>query len=102
MMNRPAWPNMLSVALAALLAAVFLGPFGDLDYSWQILTGQQIIQSGQLRVVDQLSYTIAGQQLPDFEWLWEVTLYGVWQSTGYVGLKVVKLLCVVVPLAGDK
>lgn len=91
-------PNLLTVALVVLICAVFLGPFGDLDYSWQIRTGQRIVETGQLRIADDFSYTIAGQLLPDFEWLWEVALYKVWLHFGYVGLKLLKLACAFAPL----
>jgi hypothetical protein len=89
---------MLSAGIVALIAVVFLGPFGDLDYTWQILAGKQIIETGRFRVVDEWSYTIAGQTLPDFEWLWEVALYGIWQVSGYTGLKILKLTCAFGPL----
>lgn len=92
------WPNMLSAGVIALVATVFLGPFGDLDYTWQILAGRQIVHNASFRVVDEASYTIAGQTIPDFEWLWEVSLYGIWQCSGYTGLKLLKLACAFAPL----
>jgi hypothetical protein len=97
-LSRVAWPNMVSAGVIALIAAVFLGPFGDLDYSWQILAGKQIVDNGRLMIVDESSYTIAGQTLPDFEWLWDVALYCIWQCSGYSGLKLLKLTCAFGPL----
>src|SRR5262249_15841070 len=63
-----------------------------------IRTGEHIFHTGQLRPVDSFSYTIAGRPVPDFEWLYEVALYGVWSALGHGGLKLMRTLCVGVPL----
>lgn len=97
----PVWrqpPNLLSLLLVALLAANYFSPFGDLDYTWQIRTGAQIVREGQLRTADEFSYTIAGKVVADFEWLYEVVLWFVWSGFGYGGLKLLKTLLVAAPL----
>ena len=40
-------PNVLSLCLIVLLFAIYFGTFPDLDYSWQIRLGEQIVRSGQ-------------------------------------------------------
>jgi hypothetical protein len=97
----PAWkrpPNAVSLLFLALLAAAYLSPPADLDFTWQIRTGEHIVRTGQLRPVETFSYTIAGRKVPDFEWLYEVGLYGVWSLFGPGGLKLLRTLCVGVPL----
>lgn len=97
----PVWrqpPNVLSVLLVVLLAANYFSPFGDLDYTWQIRTGEQIVREGRLRTADEFSYTIAGKVVADFEWLYEVVLWTVWNSFGYGGLKLLKTVLVAAPL----
>ncbi len=93
-----AWPNVTSLFLIVLLLANYFKPFGDFDFTWQIRTGEQIIQRGELRTADAFSYTINGQRVPDFEWLYEVTLWLVWSALGFGGLKLLKTLLVVTPL----
>src|SRR5262245_17194273 len=92
-------PNLLTLLLLLLLLAVYCRPLADLDFAWQVRTGGEVVRTGQLRVADSFSYTIAGKQLPDFEWLYEVFLWGVWTASGYGGLHLVKTLCVLTPLA---
>ena len=45
MSRSPAWkylPNVLSLCVIGLMAANYFNPFADLDYSWQIRTGERI------------------------------------------------------------
>jgi hypothetical protein len=100
MSDRAAWrqmPNGFSLLLIVLLAVNYFVPFADLDFAWQIRTGERIAQTGQLQPTDTFSYTIAGRPVPDFEWLYEVLLWGIWSIFGYGGLKLVKTILVAVP-----
>ncbi|HVS37191.1 MAG TPA: hypothetical protein VMS17_16635 [Gemmataceae bacterium] len=91
-------PNLFSMIVILLLAVNYFSPFADLDYTWQERTGERILQSGKLRTTDAFSYTIAGRRVPDFEWLYEVTLAVIWNAFGYGGLKLLRTLCVGAPL----
>src|SRR5262249_49804843 len=77
----------------------YCAPFADLDYTWQLRTGGEIVRTGELRPVEAFSYTIAGTRPPDFEWLYEVALWALWEAFGYGGLKLLKTLLVAAPLA---
>jgi hypothetical protein len=92
-------PNVVTLAIVALLAANYFGCLTDLDWSWQVRTGQRIAESGSLRLADTFSYTIEGKLVHDFEWLWEVILWHVWDLFGLGGLKFLRVVCVVTPLA---
>jgi hypothetical protein len=96
-MPRPPWkqpPNLFSVVFVLLLAAAYVTPFGDLDYAILIRLGELILRTGQLRPPESFSYTIAGRDVPDFEWLFELVIWGVWQTCGYGGLKLFKVLLI--------
>jgi hypothetical protein len=73
-------------------------PLGDLDFAWQVRTGERIIRTGVLRQPDSFTYTIAGKELPDYEWLYEVAVAAVWNVAGWGGLKLLKTALVVTPL----
>jgi hypothetical protein len=92
------YPNLFSIFLIVLLATNYFVPFADLDFTWQIRTGAQIVHTGQLRPVESFTYTLAGQQVPEFEGLYEVILYVVWSGLGFGGLKLLKTIMVAAPL----
>lgn len=92
------FPNLLSVLLIGLVALNYYAPFGDLDFAWQIRTGERIVQTGSLQPVEAFSYTIEGSQVPDFEWLYEVILYLVYSGFGFGGLKFLRVVLVAAPL----
>jgi hypothetical protein len=87
-------PNLTSIALLTLLAGCYFATFADLDFTWQVRTGERIVQLGQLRTPEAFSYTIPGKDVPDFEWLYEVMLWLVWSGFGFGGLKLLKVLLV--------
>ncbi len=91
-------PNFLSLLIFGLAGAIYFSPFGDLDFAWQIRTGERILQTRVLQPPEGFSYTIQGQHLPDFEWLYEVILYLVWSACGFGGLKLLRVVLVATPL----
>jgi hypothetical protein len=97
-MSRLPFPSLLSLGVIALIAANYFNPFADLDYTWQVRTGERIVHTGSFRPPEAFTYTIAGRQVPDFEWLYEVLLHGVWSAFGYGGLKLLRVLLVAAPL----
>src|SRR5262249_18482446 len=92
------WPNLFTLLILVLAAANYFGTFADLDFAWQIRTGEQIFEQGTLRIHDTFTYPIAGERLPDFEWLYEVILCGVWSAFGFGGLKLLRVILVATPL----
>lgn len=91
---RPLLPNVVSIVLVLLIAANYFTVFADLDFAWQIRTGEQILQQQTLRLPEPFSYTIHGVVVPDFEWLYEVTLYLIWNTFGFGGLKFLRVVLV--------
>src|ERR1043165_7202027 len=93
----PSPPNIVSLAVMALIGANYFGVFADLDWAWQTRTGGLIVEHGTMRLTDQFSYTIDGQLLSDFEWLYEVILWTIWQAFGMGGLKFLRVVLVAAP-----
>ena len=98
MRARVSLPNVFSLLVILLLAALYFGVFGDLDWSWQVRMGELIVRTGNLRPPESFSYTIDGTRIRDFEWLYEVSLWAVWNAFGWGGLKFLKVIAVVTPL----
>jgi glycosyltransferase involved in cell wall biosynthesis len=91
-------PSLFTLLVMVLLAVNYFAPFADLDFSWQIRTGAQIVHTGQLRPTESFSYTIAGRKVPEFEWLYEVGVWGIYSALGLGGLKLLRVLLVFTPL----
>jgi len=92
------WPNAFTLLAVALILVSYCAVFADLDWAWQVRTGELIVQTGTLRISDTFSYTIHGTPLHDFEWLYEVILYLTWSTFGIGGLKFLKVLVIFTPL----
>ncbi|MFO0867210.1 MAG: hypothetical protein U0744_21655 [Gemmataceae bacterium] len=91
-------PNVATLLFVLFCGLNYFSPLADLDWSWQVRTGEQIVRTGSLRVADEFTYTIADKPLHDFEWLYEVLLYGTWSAFGMGGLKLLRVLFVAAPL----
>jgi hypothetical protein len=91
-------PSAVSLLVIALIASNYFSPFADLDFTWQIRTGEEVVRTGNLRPRDAFSYTIAGREVPEFEGLYGVGLWAVWNAFGMGGLKLLRVLCVGGPI----
>jgi hypothetical protein len=91
-------PNLLTLLLLVFAGVNYFGLFTDLDWTWQVRTGREILRTGTLSPPDAFTYTLAGQTLPDFEWLYEVVLAVVFDALGIGGLKLLRVLLVGTPL----
>jgi hypothetical protein len=94
----PAWPNAFTALVLGIAAVNYFAVFGDLDWTWQVRTGELIVQQRSLKTADQFSYTIYGKELHDYEWLYEVVLYFAWDNFGIGGLKFLRVVLVMTPL----
>jgi len=83
------WGLLLAVPPALSVAA-------DADLWWHLLAGQRILRDGHLPIVDDWSYTAAGNLWIDHEWLPELATTLVWQSLGNPGLLLLRAVCLVV------
>lgn len=96
--TRVSWPSIFTLLCAVLLAVVYIRPISDLDFGWQVRTGERILETGNLRHPDPFSYTIAGKSVPDHEWLYEAGLALMWRGFGVAGLKLVRVVLFAAPI----
>jgi hypothetical protein len=96
---RLGWPNAFSAIVLLILVCIYLMQPSDLDYCWQIRTGERILETGRVLQPDAFSYTIAGKDLPDHEWLYEVLLALVWRGLGDPGMKLMRVVLFAAPIA---
>jgi hypothetical protein len=92
-------PNAFSLLVLLVLGYMYFCPPADLDYCWQIRTGERILASGKLQQPDTFSYTINGREIPDHEWLYEILIAFLWRGLGDAGMKLVRVTLFAAPLA---
>ncbi len=86
----------LLYGLVALLAiAASLTPIGSYDYWWHLATGRLILERGSIPHADPFSFTAAGTEWIDHEWLFQILAYGAHEILGPGALVVMKILCVI-------
>lgn len=91
-------PNALTWLAFGLAVFIYLSPPADLDYCWQIRTGESILHHGEVPPRDRFSYTIADRRIPDHEWLYEVGLAIWFRLFGDPGLKLLRVVFFAAPL----
>jgi hypothetical protein len=91
-------PNAVSLLVVALLAANYFSPFADLDFSWQVRTGEEVLRTGDPTPPDAFSYTINGRRVPEFEGIYGAALWLVWTACGIGGLKLLRVVVTAAPL----
>src|SRR5205809_4054513 len=69
----------LAVALAAALAFRRLD---NTDTWWHLAAGRWIAEHGTVPGTDTLSWTVADHPWTDLQWLFEVTIHGLYQAGG--------------------
>ena len=85
-------PSLLDVFFCALLLGAFAHPAGvqallnDGDTGWHIRTGELVLASGHVPVVDPFSFTRPREAWFAWEWLADVVFARVWQWRGVAGV----------------
>jgi hypothetical protein len=85
-------PSLLDVFFGALLVTAFVHPLGlqgllsDGDTGWHIRTGQLVLASGRVPVVDPFSFTRPHDAWFAWEWLSDVVFAETWQWRGVSGV----------------
>ncbi|MGZ6176457.1 MAG: hypothetical protein ACXWNB_11530 [Candidatus Binataceae bacterium] len=95
MNERPSQASLLSHAPALLLLLAVVADsmqYADADLYGHIRYGEMILSTGHLIRADPFSYTAAGRQWIDHEWLAEVLMALVYNALGVLGLKLLKFL----------
>lgn len=86
----------MRLALIIVLAVFAVGfcKIADLDFWWHAKTGQLIMQTGAIPRQDMFSFTAAGREYIDHEWLFQVLQYATLSAFGPAGIAAIK--CVVI------
>jgi len=77
--------RMIQVAVTAVAMVSVVQP----DFWWLLRAGRDIWHTGHVPLTDHYSYTAAGRDWPNHEWLWEATAYAL-HSVG--GMPLVALM----------
>ncbi len=76
-----------ATALALLVLAV---PLANPDLFWHLSSGRWIWQNGRVPTSDPFSFTRGGEPWRDFEWLFQLAVYGLERAGGLWLLRLVK------------
>ncbi len=86
----PAWDGFLGwLCLAGIIALSFLISFHtliDTDIFWHLKTGQIIFETHRVPDQDIYSFTIAGKEWIDPQWIFQLIIYLLYQKAGYAGM----------------
>jgi hypothetical protein len=77
------------ICLAGIIALAFLINFHtltDSDIFWHLKAGQIIIETHHVPSRDLFSFTRAGEEWIDSQWLFQVIIYGLYKLDGYRGI----------------
>jgi hypothetical protein len=85
-------PLLAAVLIACLMPA-------SPDTYWQLRAGRDIAETGHVSLVDRYSYTAAGSEWPDHEWLWQLASAGAYAAGGMPLLTALAAAFVVAALA---
>src|ERR1017187_6878876 len=92
MLRRLLIPSLLDVFFAALLLSAFAQPrglrslLGDGDTGWHIRTGELVLATGRVPVVDPFSYSRPHGAWFAWEWLADVVFAATWRWRGLGGV----------------
>ena len=89
--------SLLRCAPLLVITLIFVGNLWqktDPDLWGHIRFGQLMLSAGRIVSHDEYSYTALNHSWRDHEYLTEVVMAGIYDTTGVVGLKVWKLACV--------
>ena len=88
------FPGMLTVLLLGVLWALSSGGVNDADLWWHLRNAEYLVQTHQLPSNDTYSFTVAGQEWMNHEWLAELPFYAAWRVGGLFGIAVLRLILV--------
>ena len=71
----------------------------DSDFGWHLKIGEQISIEQAAPSVDYYNFTVSGAEWVDHEWLFNLALYHLYNTIGYVGINILFALLVVAILA---
>jgi hypothetical protein len=88
------FPVMLTVGLLAIVWALSSGKANDPDIWWHLRNAEYLFQTHQLPNQDTYSFTVAGKDWMNYEWLTEIPFYLAWRASGMAGVNLLWMLVV--------
>ena len=88
------FPVMLTIGLLAIVWALSSGKANDPDIWWHLRNAEQLFQTHQLPSQDMYSFTVAGKDWMNYEWLAEIPFYLAWRAGGLAGVNLLWMLVV--------
>ena len=88
------FPVMLTVLLLGVVWALSSGRVNDADLWWHLRNAEYLVQTHHLPNHDTYSFTVAGQEWMNHEWLAELPFYAAWRMSGLIGIAVLRLILV--------
>jgi hypothetical protein len=76
-------PGLLILLVTGLAVSFFCHQVGNNDIWWHLKAGELIMQDGAVPHADPFSYALEGKAWTDFEWLYQVVVYGASRVGGW-------------------
>ena len=81
--------RLAAIAALCFVAALQLHRLDDSDTWWHLASGRRIAERGEVDRVDPFSYTAAGAEWINRQWLFDVGAFASWRAGGELGLTLV-------------
>lgn len=81
-------PNTVALMLGAVAAILAWHPVFESDPYWHMLLGREVLRQGTRTVVEHYAHPAFTAPCIVPEWLWDVTVYGMYEAVGSRGLVV--------------
>src|SRR5215510_8056802 len=88
------FPAMLILLVLAVVWILASGKANDPDIWWHLRNAEYLFETHHLPSQDMYSFTVAGQNWMNHEWLAEIPFYAARRTGGLVGITVLRLLLV--------
>ncbi len=82
--------KLLAAGLLAVTLVWCLTPVYSENIFWHLRNGEDILDTGTVRVEDPFTWTMRGREWIQQEWLAEVAFAAGWRACGPLGLSIVK------------
>lgn len=89
------WLALGASALLSLVALFALAPIFAVDFFWHLKLGQLIAEQRAIPRLDMFSAVHPQRPYVQFQWLWELTVYGAYQLGGLLGVRLFQVCTLV-------
>src|SRR5215510_2508610 len=94
------FPALLTLLLLGMIWILSSAKATDDDLWWHLRNAEYLLQTHQLPNHDMYSFTVAGNDWINYEWLSEVPFYLAWRINGLAGVNILWMMIVQVIFAG--